>query len=410
MAANNNGDNITAGNTNHCDAGTELISRGDGYPTGNDYVLQVSASPIAGIMYGLKVFGNGQVIVDPQGQTFLEGGGAWINGAAGPGVIALGGDVGVSGTASTTGVAGNGRTAGVSGAGASFGVIGQGALGVLGGGDQEGVRGAGQIGVNGFGAAVGVQGQSTSGNGVVGVTTGVMQGGVVGISNSSRTAYGVVGKVEAPAGASGLYGAAGIQGEAALTADGKNYQGWAGSFIGPVFCGGELIVFEGNFTVIGGAKSAAAPHPDGSYRRLYATESPESWFEDFGEATLQNGVAHVALDADFMSLVHAGHYHVFVTPHGDCSGLFVHRRSREGFDVAESQGGKSNVAFSWRVVAKRKDIAGERFAKVELPRRPERSNITVATTALTEDRVKELVDKVDQAAGALAARPAPRPR
>jgi len=34
--------------------------------------------------------------------------------------------------------------------------------------------------------------------------------------------------------------------------------------------------------VIGGPKSAAVPHPDGTLRRLYCVESPESWFEDFG--------------------------------------------------------------------------------------------------------------------------------
>jgi hypothetical protein len=32
-----------------------------------------------------------------------------------------------------------------------------------------------------------------------------------------------------------------------------------------------------------------------------------------------------------------------------------------GFDVREVQGGASNIAFSYRVVAKRKDIAGPRL-------------------------------------------------
>ena len=39
----------------------------------------------------------------------------------------------------------------------------------------------------------------------------------------------------------------------------------------------------------------------------------------------------------------------------------------EGFQVSEQQGGTSNVGFSYRVVAKRKDIAGPRFEKVESP-------------------------------------------
>src|SRR5215207_3856366 len=67
---------------------------------------------------------------------------------------------------------------------------------------------------------------------------------------------------------------------------------YAGAFYGP-------LVVSGNFTVVGGAKSAAVPHPDGSHRRLYCVESPESWFEDFGSAKLICGEAVVALDRDF---------------------------------------------------------------------------------------------------------------
>ena len=48
--------------------------------------------------------------------------------------------------------------------------------------------------------------------------------------------------------------------------------------------GGPLTVFGQN------AKSAAVPHPDGSHRRLYCLEAPESLFEDFGRAHLRAGV------------------------------------------------------------------------------------------------------------------------
>ena len=44
---------------------------------------------------------------------------------------------------------------------------------------------------------------------------------------------------------------------------------------------------------------AAVSHPDGSHRLLYSLESPESWFEDFGEARLVDGKAEVRLDPDF---------------------------------------------------------------------------------------------------------------
>jgi hypothetical protein len=60
------------------------------------------------------------------------------------------------------------------------------------------------------------------------------------------------------------------------------------------FFSGDVQV-TGNFTVFG-AKNAAVPHPDGSHRRVYSVESPESWFEDFGQSALSSGQAEVRLD------------------------------------------------------------------------------------------------------------------
>ena len=54
-------------------------------------------------------------------------------------------------------------------------------------------------------------------------------------------------------------------------------------------------------------------------------------------------------------------------PEGDVKGLYVSRRNRVGFEVREHEGGKSSATFSYRVVARRKDIKGERFAKAVLP-------------------------------------------
>ena len=49
------------------------------------------------------------------------------------------------------------------------------------------------------------------------------------------------------------------------------------------------------------------------------------------------------------------------------SSEFPRSREREGFEVGEQQGGQSNPAFSYRVVAKRKDIEPERLAQIEMP-------------------------------------------
>jgi len=123
----------------------------------------------------------------------------------------------------------------------------------------------------------------------------------------------------------------------------------------------------GDFAVSGGAKNAAVPHPDGSHRLLYCQESPEPWFEDFGEAKLVGGKAEVKLDPDFAAVVHSDGYRVFLTAEGDSKGLYMAGKSSAGFEVRESQGGTSSLGFSYRVVAKRKDITGQRLAKVKLP-------------------------------------------
>ena len=59
-------------------------------------------------------------------------------------------------------------------------------------------------------------------------------------------------------------------------------------------------------------------------------------------------------------------YRVFLTPEGDCRGLYVRRKSAASFEVREFGGGKSNVAFSYRVVGRRRDITRHRrFAKID---------------------------------------------
>jgi hypothetical protein len=149
---------------------------------------------------------------------------------------------------------------------------------------------------------------------------------------------------------------------------------------GPLFAG----LFFGNFQVQGdftvtGHKSAVVPHPDGTHRRLYCVESPESWFEDFGSGKLAGGRAMVALDETFAKLVTCKDYHVFLTPEGDCNGLYVHRKSGSGFEVRELRKGASSVGFSYRIVARRRDVKGKRLEIVELGRLPEKADAVIAT-------------------------------
>jgi hypothetical protein len=168
--------------------------------------------------------------------------------------------------------------------------------------------------------------------------------------------YGLSAKGHGLVGATAAAGAAAVVGATNGVAD-----AYAATFFGPVVVGGD-------FTVVGGAKSAAVLHPDGSHRRLYCVESPESWFEDFGEAALVCGETSIALDPDFASVVDASKYHVFLTGYDGRSDLSVSDRSPDGFRVRGSEGAEGT--FSWRVVARRKDIAGARLERVEIPKEP----------------------------------------
>ena len=203
-------------------------------------------------------------------------------------------------------------------------------------------------GVVGWSAnAIGSYGMSYSHSGVVGQS--VMSEGVVGVSDQSVGVQGFSG------------GGAGVVG---MT---SNPASVAGGFFGNVGITGNLQVV--------GLKSAVVPFPDGSRRALYCMESPEVWFEDFGSAKLARGRALVKLDSNFAKVIKRGDYRVFVTPEGNCHGLYVRHKSANKFEVREVMGGKSSIPFSYRIVGRRKDIKQQRrFAKVDmglpLPTRP----------------------------------------
>ncbi|MBD5603952.1 MAG: hypothetical protein IAI48_02495, partial [Candidatus Eremiobacteraeota bacterium] len=55
-------------------------------------------------------------------------------------------------------------------------------------------------------------------------------------------------------------------------------------------------------------------------------------------------------------------YHVFVTPEGDCNGLYVTQKTPNGFAVRELRGGRSSLSFEYRIVAKPLGEDGVRLA------------------------------------------------
>jgi len=115
-----------------------------------------------------------------------------------------------------------------------------------------------------------------------------------------------------------------------------------------------------------GSKSAVVPVSDGRQVALYAVESPENWFEDFGSAKLVNGAVTVQLDPTFAQTVNLhSEYHVFLTPNGDCKGLYVRQKGPASFEVRENGGGSSNLAFDYRIVAKRSGYEGKRLEDMQ---------------------------------------------
>jgi hypothetical protein len=241
-----------------------------------------------------------------------------------------------------------------------------GGAGVTGSTDSSSTR---VSGVRGYSySGVGVLGQSFTGIAIRGEAypgTSANMIAIYGVNNSSYAGpspgaggfaiYGLCAKGH------GLVGATATAGGAAVVGATNGVAGaYAGAFYGPVVVGGAFTVF--------GAKSAAVPHPDGTHRRLYCVESPESWFEDFGESQLACGEASITLDPDFAAVADLSRYHVFLTGYDDFE-LRVKERTPSGFRV-QAKDDASSGAFSWRVVAKRKDIPAPRFETVTVPHEP----------------------------------------
>jgi hypothetical protein len=273
---------------------------------------------------------------------------------------------------------------GVLGAGNfGYGIVGwsTGGQGILGlAPNSTAIIGSSSSGIGVHGASdtnAGLQGSSDLDDGVLGVS-GVkgpfipFPDQIAGIVGTSNTRSGVIGTSKAQVGVFGYStNSVGIFG---IT---DNPASFAGVFNGRVAVNGTLIA---------SVKNGVVPFPDGSKRLLHCMESPEHWFEDFGTAKLGRGRAVVKIDASFAKVIKRGDYRVFVTPEGDCQGLYVRRKSANSFEVRELTGGKSSVAFSYRIVGRRKDIKQHRrFAKVDmplpLPTRPPRAPRKPAPTA-----------------------------
>ena len=340
------------------------------------------------------------------------------------GVYGSGGSNGVYGVASNFGVYGVATAT----SGNSVGVYGNGVDGLQGSGSTYGVyaagTGAGSTGVYGTSPQFGVEGIAT---GSGGSTVGVYGAGVDGLQGagtihgvySNGGQYGVLSYTSA--GIAGTYGvyqsasATGANWTATTTGPGgavwadtnwdgddstccyipalvatadANYAGlfWNNSNYTPSIgaynfgsagtgdvmraegTGGSCtLTGSGDAACTGVLKSVVATTSSADARRVetYSMQSPENWFEDFGSGALSNGAATIRLDPTFTQTVNTGtEYHVFLTPDGDCKGLYVSAKTASGFEVRELGGGASGIAFDYRIVAKRVGYEKVRLADV----------------------------------------------
>lgn len=417
-----NGDPLRAGQRVDATADTILDSypypsRGAAFLVRN-YVFRPGAPTIPGL------WPRDFIAIQGEGTTGIVGMAANSLGAGIVGVARNPGATGVYGTGGDTAVWGNGIPTALPGApispGADIGVIGDAVdnagvfglswfgCGVLGRnqeGQRPGVRGEGDTsaGVEGVSSsAPGVFGESGSKPGVGGRSN--LDAGVAGTSSDgagvrgfSGNSVGVQGSSERTKGVEGVGPQMGVHGTSlngqgvvgqsdrgigvvalsrgiALRATGKT----AGEFRGDVVIDGSLLVV--------GAKSAVVPAPGGGLQQLYCVEAPEPWFEDMGESVLVNGKAEVTLDPAYVKAT-AGSYQVHVTSYGPAV-LWIADRRRDRFVVraVEQAGVKASrrIAFSWRVVARRGDIKGKRFAKVQLPERISKDPIPAQPNQATD--------------------------
>ena len=119
-------------------------------------------------------------------------------------------------------------------------------------------------------------------------------------------------------------------------------------------------ILETGALVCSGTKSGTVKVQN-EQRLMYAIESPEVWFEDFGSSTLVNGSVEVNIESLFADTVSLDEYHVFLTPLGDCNGLYVKEKSATAFTVAELNGGSATISFDYRIVAKRSGYEAKRM-------------------------------------------------
>jgi len=325
---------------------------------------------------------------------------------------------GVQGTSSTfTGLLGVSNSgAGVQGASSTFigvsgssntfdavqGVIGSGRAssfhaGVAGldrstsGATNEGVFGDTTLGMavwgESYGTGTGVQGSSPSGVGVNAI------GGFVGSGQPQVPALSIVGDetngyepdlilacpYDTANPCDNLHAVFGVGSEGNLSASTIYATSTLSAFTGTFASFVQITSPTGEYLIAGNCVLGCSSSATSERRvRTYAPRSSQPMIEDNGEAQLVNGSAYIRVDPAFANVIDQRTvYSVSITPEGDSNGLFVTQKTLNGFVVHENHGGRSTLAFEYRIVAKPYGSTAKRLPMVDIPLRP-RHTITRA--------------------------------
>ena len=150
---------------------------------------------------------------------------------------------------------------------------------------------ASNFGIGTYGQAVSAsaEGASIAGQSPIGVWGDSGAPGGTGVLASADNGFAIVGINNSDGGDTAFF----ENDESSDTSDRRSLATYGGAF------GGQCVIdVSGNLSCTG-TKSAVVP-VDGGTRKvaLYAVESPENWFEDFGSGQLSNGAATISLKTD----------------------------------------------------------------------------------------------------------------
>jgi hypothetical protein len=197
-----------------------------------------------------------------------------------------------------------------------------------------------------------ISGQGTF-NGVIGESSGAGAAAVLGSANGSN-GYGVYAQSSAT-GSDPALAVVGVKSQTNLVTafnDGNNTYCNIDSFAN-LTCSGEIS---------GDDVRTRQPTSSGERVLAYAPKAASPTMEDVGTAQIVDGVANVHFEADFASTIDRGTwYYVFLTPLGDTRGLYVSRKTASGFQVRETERGRSTLEFDYRIVARPLGAKNERL-------------------------------------------------